>query len=503
MFAPEKSARLFNRLSTAGGIIFLLCVFVLAVAPAAGQQESVVFINTEAGSGYGVAYGNPGNVVTALHVVAGRSKIFVKWKNQESPATIEKIYKPADLALLRVQTPLNIPTLEIYSGDAPTDTDLNYWVAAEKTFKMGGKTTQLKETTALGKLNTRLEKHQAGFAKALCSDGKIVYPALTTSVLNFEEPNIEKKHSGSPLTYGDQIVGIVDGGQPLAGKGVVWAIPAAEFENLQKLGTPASALRQACSSKNLYSGLRADNPHLTPELAELAKAIEASEENPLRFADDSGDQLVFDLEYRAPFRDIYDTMFEEDQGYVKDLVQENEADVEEGQVTLDDLYDQSLDFYLEEETGATIAVPTASELSLEKEGGHTLIEASSPYQGITMIIFAQKTNSLEKSKEAMEWFKEYIVSDREDWTAETGEGDETENLLKDPDEPYYSELFERVVHNGDDLVAELYASLTIDGNNFLGVAVKINDWSTLDDSEERIFFYLMEACAILTDFAYY
>lgn len=503
MFAREKSPTLFSHFSTIGAISFLLCALVLTVAPASGQQNSVVLINTEAGSGYGVAWRSPGKIVTALHLVAGRSKIFVKWENKESRARIKKVYKQADLALLELEKPLNIPALEIYNAGAPMRVDLNYWEAAQNAAAMSDKTTQLEKRAELSKLSTRLEKDPTGFAKALCSD----YPALNTKVFQFEHPDIKKAHSGSPLTFGNLIVGMVDGGggKPLGGKTCVWAIPATEFENLEKLGVAPSNLPQ-CSSTNLYSGLRADNPHLDPALAELAKAIAASEENPFGFDDDSGDRLAFELEYRAPFRDIYDTMFDEDQGYVEELVQENEAAFEEGQqVTVDDLFSQSINIFQEAETGATIAVPAASELRIKKEDGHTLVEASSPYEGITMIIFVENTNSIEASKSAMNWFKSYIMSDRQDWILEEGEKDEIEDWLEDTDEPYYSELMERVAYDEEDnLVAELYASLTIDKTNFLGVVVKVNDWATLDDDqEERIFFYLMEACTILTDFAYY
>jgi hypothetical protein len=504
MFAPKKSASLFSRIFMRSGISFLLCAFVLAVSPASGQQESVVLVHAGKASGYGVAYGSPGNIVTALHVVAGRSPITVVWKNQKFPAKLEKIYKPADLALLRLQAsnPPNIPALKVYPGDPPMDTPLNFWEAPEKMFRMDKKETKLNRTVPLEQLDNRLEKNSAALAKGLCSDGQSSYPTLKTGVFKFEEKNIRKAHSGSPLTFQGHIVGMVDGGPPINGKGFIWAIPAAG--NFAKLLSESStaAPASACTSERLYSGIRADNPHLEddPALRELA------EKNPFEFVDDSGDQMAFALEYRATCKEIYDTMFEEDQKDIQDLVKENEADfAEEERVTIYDLYSQSIDIYQEEESGATIAVPSASELSIEKENGHTLIEASSPYEGITMIIFVQNTNSVEESRAAMSWFKEYIVSDRDDWTSETGEEDEIEDYLDDEDEPYYSELFERVVHDEEDnLVAELYASLTIDGTDFLGVAVKVNDWETLDDDkDERIFFYMMEACTILTDFAYY
>ena len=339
-------------------------------------------------------------------------------------------------------------------------------------------------------------------AKALCSDGHINYPDLKTSVFKFEEKNIRKAHSGSPLTVQGHIVGMVDGGPPVNGKGFIWAIPAAgNFNKLLSEGSTASPAT-ACTSERLYSGLRADNPHLQndPVVAEREKR------NPFALVDDSGEAMTFSLEYRARCQDIYDTMFEEDQGYIQDLVKENEEPFAESErATIYDLYDQLIDIYQEENTGATIAIPAASELSIEKSDGHTLIEASSPYAGISMMIFARSDNSVEDSKAARDWFESYILSDREDWVAEENSGDEVDDMLNDEDEPYYNKLMERVAHDqSGHLIAEFYASLTIDGTDFLGVVVKVNDWATVDDDkEERIFFYMMEACAILTDFAYY
>ncbi|MDZ7300479.1 MAG: serine protease [candidate division KSB1 bacterium] len=483
--------------------VAIACTLLLP-PPLAAQQESVVLVHAGKVSGYGVAYGKPGNIVTALHVVAGRSPITVVWKNQKLPATIEKTYAPADLALLRLQAspPPNIPILQIYPGDAPLDTPLNFWEAPDKTSRMDKKETKLDRVIALERLDNRLAQQPAALAAALCSNGGGNYPTLKTSVFKFEEKNIKKAHSGSPLTYQGHLVGMVDGGPPVNGKGFIWAIPAAgNFTKLVSQGltaVPASP----CTSDRLYSGLRADNPHLEndPALRELADS------SPFHVVDDNGNPLAFALEYRASWRDIYDTLFEEEQVYLRDLVQQHEEPfAEDERATLDDLFAHLIEVYQEDNTGATIALPAESDLSIEKSEGHTLIEASSPVAGITMIIFARSNNSLEESRAALAWFEDYVLSDREDWQAVPGEPDDIDDFLDDADEPYYSKLIERVARDDNgDYTAEFLASLTIDDTDFLGVVVKVNDWAAVnDDKDERIFLYLMEACAILTDFAYY
>ncbi len=477
----------------------------LAVAPAAGQQESVVLVHAGKASGYGVAYGSPGNIITALHVVAGRSPITVVWKNQEFPAKLEKIYTPADLALLRLQasTPPNIPALKVYPGDAPMDTPLNFWEAPEKISRMDKKETKLDRAVPLEQLDNRLEQNSAALAQALCSDGQSNYPTLKTSVFKFEEKNIRKAHSGSPLTYQGHIVGMVDGGPPINGKGFIWAIPAAgNFTKLMSAGSTA-APASACTSERLYSGLRADNPHLDPKSAELARALAAAQEQPFRFADDNGDKLVLALDYRAPFQEIYETMFEEDQKYIQELLQDEEH-FENGRITLQELFSQSLDVFQDEENGATIAIPTGSKLSAVQEGGHTLIKVSSPRAGTTMFLSVQATASVENSKAAWDWFEQYMVSDGRNWVVEENNEDEIEDWMDDPDDPYLGALKDRVVYgaDGESIVAELFATLTIDQNDFLGVVIVVNNREEMT-SQERLFNYLMEACAILTDFAYY
>ena len=106
---------------------------------------------------------------------------------------------------------------------------------------------------------------------------------MTTEVINFKEPNIRKAHSGSPLTYGDKILGLVDGGAKLIdGKACVWAIPAADFTKLFTQGTPISPSMQACGGTTgnayMYSGTRSDNPLLTQEEADQAAQFEAPDQ---------------------------------------------------------------------------------------------------------------------------------------------------------------------------------------------------------------------------------
>lgn len=493
----------------------VLLIGALMATPAFSQQEqeSVVLVHTKPESGYGVAWDKPDNIVTALHLVAGKSLILVQWKGKKANATIVKINKNADLALLKLATPLGIPPLQVHQGDPPLDSPVDFWEAPKGLARMDRKETRLDaeaKAIPLQKFDNRLTdpKQLAVFKKALCADGAANYPALNQSVFKFEERNIRKSHSGSPITYNGKIIGMVDGGQAIGGKACVWAIPAAgNFQSLLTSTSPSP--KQTCSTQQLYGGLRDDNPLLQEgeEFENLADTLAYYEANPYKFTDDSKDQLAMDLEYFAPFREIFETMLEEDQQYVRDLLSD-ESDYEEP-VNLDELLDEPIKIFQEEETGATIAIPANSYFTIEKspDNLHTLVEVTGLDAGVEMVIFVQHTNSKAEAQAAQKWFESYIVSDGRKWVQETGEeADEDivdDELLNDPDEPYYNELMDRVVYgDGDEIVAELYASLTIDENNFLGVAVVVDDWHNLS-KEQRLLYYFMEACTILSDFAYY
>jgi hypothetical protein len=490
------------------------CFFILpfAASPASGQrgEESVVLIYTPTFAGYGVAWQRPDNIVTVLHVVAGKSKILVKWKDQSSPATIKTVYKEADLALLQLQKPLGVPPLEIYQGDPPLDRPLDYWEVPDGAARVDRKETKLnaeKRAIPLRQFDNRIATAPNTFAKALCSDGQSNYPGLNTNVFKFEEKNVGKSHSGSPLTYNGKIVGLVDGGQPIGGKACVWAIPAAlHFKSLP--ASTAVAPKQTCASEKLYGGLRRDNPLLegNEELETLADTLAYYEDNPFVVADDANDRLTFDLQYRAPFREFYDSMFQEDQKYIQGLLEDDDS-AAGGPVKLPDLFDRSLDSFQDDLTGATIVIPAQGHIRIEKspEGNHTLVAVSDPDSKVEMTVFVEKTESKEAVEQARLWFEEFIVSDGLAWQQEESEDDddfEDADLANDPDEPYYTKFLDRVVYGGDDeIVAELYASITVD-ENFLGVVIKIRNWHELT-KEQRLHYYLMEACAVLTDFAYY
>lgn len=485
-------------------LLVLLAAFTLMHA----QERSVVMVHAEGGSsGYGVAHGGPGKVVTALHIVSGRSKISVKWEGKTTTAVVEKVYKPADLALLRLQTDLGIPQADVLPGAPPLGTPVTYWENAVGSTRMSGKTTSLSRTTQLGKIDPRLAADPQGFAMALCKDGSASFPALTTNVLKFGEKNIEKSHSGSPLTANNRIIGLVNGGdKPVNGSVCVWAIPAAEFKNLMTLGTPPPGALQPCTSGKLYGGLRSDNPFLTPAERQKALALEAAQAKAEALRDQAGNDVSLTIDHRTTFADVFETLFEEEQKYIEDMFVDNESEYDEAdQVDVEDLFNTEIDFYREEKTGATIAVPVGSVLVIETQGNNTIIAVNSPDYGMAMHTYVYNGTSINEAIEAREEFRRYLVSDGLDWQDDGSDEWEIDNYLSDPEAPYYNEVITKVVLDEEENVtAEFFANVTISYDDCMGVMVQVNDWSTIEnDATERKMYYLLEVCSLLTDFPYY
>lgn len=467
------------------------------------DAESVVVIHTEGGSGYGVAWGGAGRIVTALHLVGGKQKIQINSGTKKTTGRIEKIYQEADLALLKMDTDLKIPQLELYPGNPPWGTNLNYWEKPTARSKMGGKTTALQKKTQLNNLNARLLNGKLG--EALCSMNGNPYPALTTNVFKFEEPNIKKAHSGTPLTYNNKIIGLVDGGDNVnGGKSCVWAIPATEFENLRDQGTNVFTGFQTCQSEKLYSGLRSDNPFLTPAEIEVAKVIEASNANPVKASNEKGDELVFTHNFTAPIEAIYDEMFPEDQEKIDQLLENNGLEFSQ-------LFSEWISFYQEENTGVTIALPEKSNFRAYpyNEGFRIGIDIfREGVGGVFVYGLVLKTNEpATRKRYEIRDVKQELLSARRNWEQKPGKEDVVLDLLEgNAPEPYYSELIEREAKDESGMLeSEIYASITVNDLDVIAMSVVLDNQenSAGDKEAKKKFFVLMQACTILTDFAYY
>lgn len=483
----------------------ILCLFfVLAgsTIEVAGQDvgKSVVRIDTrgntraESTSGYGVAWGQTDNIITVLHLVSGKgSNITVsKYDGATSTAIVVGVNKKADLALLRLNSHLGIPGLPVYNADLPEGVDFDFWEIEHGSTERKNKTIKLNTDAGsipLSDFSKRTQKDKAGFEKSLCSDGGGSYfPAFDMQIFKFEvehKGKVKNSHSGSPITYGNQIVGLIDGGingvRPLR-----WAINAAEEFNAIN---PGPAGFPICSSQHLYGGVREDNP--------------------LLYTTDDGETIpsTLYLSFSVTIGDLYQILSEDA------LADVNSSLSIDDEVSLNDLFYEQIDIYEDLETGAVVAVPARSQFEFTQfSAGSFMAEVSEADLGdVEMTVQIEKNDSEAESREAIAWFKNYITivgdKDTQRWQEDVSFG-ETLDWLSDEDEPYYESnhswdhfrLNDQREFVDDD--GMIFASITIDNYNFLGTSIA-NDGNLYGLSKaKRIQYYLMEACIALSGFAY-
>jgi len=464
------------------------------------QNNSVVQIHADKGSGYGVAYGGPQNlpdrIVTALHVVAGKSTILVVWQGRQSYANIEKIYKEADLAVLKLQTPLGIPPMALYSGNPPWNTNVQFWEIPVNTRSLTAKSTVLEESTSLAKISPRVSNTQGGLTKALCQDAGQYYPGMSTEVINFKEPNIRKAHSGSPLTYNGKIVGLVDGGANLVGgKSCVWAIPAESILRLYNQGTAYPGSMASCGgttgNKYMYSGMRSDNPLLSQEEAYQASSFEST-----NISNPAGLELEIYHDYRMSFEELYMSMFHEDQEYIDDIF------ASEDDYTLTNLYNSNVDIYTEASTGVTLMVPSNTNLTANRNEFGTYLTTSSPGGTISIHFYITSGGYMEGGMEKLRIFKNAFEGYGYDLNPDA---DDIDDFRDDEYNPYYSEYVSRQVFDeyGNE-TGDYTAELMVNDGDFLAIIIQVNDWEGYESNPDEIhYLYLMESCALFSDFGYY
>ncbi len=489
-------------------IAFIFCSLFFLSYYASGQDNSIVKVHGGPVSGYGVAYKSPDMIVTALHVVAGRSPIKVEWHGKTVDAKIEKIYKASDLALLKLSSPLGVPPLQLYSGEPPWDETVLYWEIPPGSPVVTKKTARLEEATNLSKINARVNP-PPGLENALCKDGGKPYPGLTTEVINFEEANIRKAHSGSPITYNGKIVGMIDGGAKLLdGKSCIWAIHKDDFNKLLSQGTPPPATMAACSSsgasgKNMYSGTRSDNPNLSPEEVAAAKLFEEAASKPLTIQDNSGDTLRIYNEQRMSFGEIYESLQDGNKQKIKDLFSDEVTFSEGNRLSHEDLMEEVMDMHQGNRTGASLIVPNASSIALTTDAFGNIISVASPSGLSVLSIYLSKNETPEEATAEMARFKEMLQS--------LGQQTEpTANNVNDyncePGDPYYREYIKNstIDETTDAVLSEFTSSMTINDSDFLGVWLNVTDWKKMWNSkEERKAYYLLQSGVIFADFAIY
>ncbi len=523
MLTTKKSARAPSRFGVARRICLVSLALALMATEASSQVENAIVkvvshIKGKPYEGIGFVY-QPANtqkvyVVTALHVVAGNETIEIQTAAEKNlaGAKIHKFLRKADLALLEPLGPLNISHLQLHAGALPTTG--NIWSISQQ--RVGANDMRLgKEKPLLDLFKRERSPRQREQVQPLTPQeinqhfDPHYYPDIKAPVLELEKP-IGPGDSGSPITYDDAVVSMVDGGLHNLGgiKKAWWSIPLKKnLDLLWAQGETDASKIQPYSGKGgriLFSKPRGENAPV--QFKEVDQEVDQGE-------------VAFSLYHtdQISFGEVYETMLPEDQWYITEVIDDD------AEITLDELSSETIDVYEDYESGATFAIPTmlSDDLAIEQDAGHTYIEAFSRFSEdsrsfVKLIVFIDNGGL-----QAKDTFKNYILSGEAlnddnwgdqnwqdiQWVQDDESDDDVVNDLNDPNEAYYHEIMERIYERQDDEGnviddGEVYATMTINENGvFLGVAIIVNDPSSLT-GDDLINYYLMEACLTMAGFPY-
>jgi hypothetical protein len=200
---------------------------------------------TTSNVGSGFICNSQGKIITSLHLVDGGLKLQVYYNGASvlRTATVEKIFKDADIALLTVDNPpANMPAITV-SSSIPAVGDeviaLGYPLnisSVRSTFlkiSFGGKF--LKDIIP-AKVKTELLRNQ--------------YPSQDIEIRNFEG-NLVPGSSGSPIIDKQgNLVAIADGGLESGAVGICWGIPTQYIAKL--MSSTMKQLPMAQGAKQLF-----------------------------------------------------------------------------------------------------------------------------------------------------------------------------------------------------------------------------------------------------------
>ncbi|MBW4891580.1 serine protease [Mucilaginibacter sp. HMF5004] len=194
-------------------------------------KVKTVFTNNKGqvvnGTATGWCYYNPLYIVTALHAVAGVSKITVYKDNNFVDATIERVILKADLALLRLSTSLNLSPLSLERVDPNSELTYYVWGFPHGVYAIQGNKVDFaltRETTPT--LNSILNETSKQVKIDLTNQG---YPLPDVQIIRIGS-TLQPGQSGAPiLTSQGKVIGVADGGLYGGASLINWAMPASVY----------------------------------------------------------------------------------------------------------------------------------------------------------------------------------------------------------------------------------------------------------------------------------
>lgn len=342
--------------------LLLLCPFVIFAQNDATSAKSVVKIQTSyrgkdpkgnpaqiVNTSTGWVWNDPQWVVATLHSVAGVQKIEVCTTTDNcTGATVVKVLKEADLALLKLNRSLGLQPLQTENVSPQSTSTYFIWGYPHGVPSITG--DEIKFSRSLSRIPT-LNDIIAGnkLKNELLNQG---YPSPNAQIYRISSI-IQPGHSGAPiLTSSGKVIGIADGGLRGGTARLNWAMPSETY--LRRLASSSDAIPRTVSiQQNLYS-----SPYYLPITVEESNydAYIAEEESRSVVSSDAGKSLNKTWT-AASYYDLLNTLDDEDWEDMQDFI----SDLDEN--FIDELY---FDVYEDFETGASFAVPYGSAVTYDE-----------------------------------------------------------------------------------------------------------------------------------------
>jgi S1-C subfamily serine protease len=206
-------------------------------------KPSVILIScvSDGRSGTGFVWSSTNSAVTALHVVTGCQKIVVHYESLgvSEAASLAKISRRADLALLKIDNAPNTHIMSISSSPPSLTEDLSTLGYPLQLTHMESTSLRLRygSSTLRNIVPQSVADHLSGGSPSLDLDVDAI------------EGHLLPGHSGAPIFDQNQrVVAIADGGLENGAAAISWGIPVKYLSQLQSSNEPLTAPQSAQSA---------------------------------------------------------------------------------------------------------------------------------------------------------------------------------------------------------------------------------------------------------------
>ena len=418
--------------------------------------------------GVGFVWPDKNHIVTALHVVAGRSSFKVKCytpgkKGMYQVESVSKILKEADLALLKLAQPIDVPVMQVSTENPKAGSTYRMYRTAPGGSRIAGFTKRLEPEVET--LEFYIGKSKPKLYNALLQQG---YPQVSVKIARVVDP-IKKGDSGSPICNSQgELVGIVDGGLYEGLRDYNWAIIASAY--LDKLNDPSNIEK--------FSSVSETNPSI------YLVSEDITEEKQLDFGSSKLEKT-----FSTTIQDINKTLglsqkeVADDGKFYDELLED----------TGEDLRKHKVDIYKDVNSGASIAVPSNLQLTISNANQNNIyLYANSPSGNVKMI-FSLQNNIPYSELQNNKFINELLSLDFDtNW-------EKDHELTDEYSEDNYSSS-EYVFFNDDD--GEATVSLLYSFNNFMGLGAYSLNYEN-PTKEDDYYYELFRECILLSDFPVY